>query len=85
VSARPFALALADLNRDNDIDLVGATENSVTVLLGDGHAFPRAGQSSSRAGPGAYDIAVGDLNADEKPDVVASSFESNAVTVLLGR
>jgi len=28
---------------------------------------------------------VGDLNEDGKPDVAASSFEGNAVTVLLGR
>jgi hypothetical protein len=85
LSERPFSVALADLNRDNQIDLVGATVNSVTVLLRDGRAFPRARQSSFRAGPGAYDIAIGDLNADERPDIVASSFESNAVTVLLGR
>jgi hypothetical protein len=85
LSARPFSVGLADLNRDNQLDLVGATVDTVTVLLADGHAFPRTRQSSFRAGPGAYDIAVGDLNADERPDVVASSFESTAVTVLLGR
>jgi VCBS repeat protein len=85
LSARPFSVALSDLNRDNHVDLVGAAESTVTVLLADGLAFPRARQSSVPAGPGAYNIAVGDLNADKRPDVVASSFESNAVTVLLGR
>lgn len=83
--ARAFTVALADLNRDHRVDLVGATVDSVSVLLADGHAFPRARRSSFRAGPGAYTIAVGDLNGDDRPDVVASSFESNAVTVLLGR
>ena len=85
VSARPFSLALADLDRDGRIDLVVATGNSVLVLLGDGQAFPRARQSTFRAGPGAYDIAVGAVNGDASQDVVASSFESSAVTVLLGR
>jgi hypothetical protein len=85
LSARPFSIAPGDLDRDGRIDLVAATVNSVTVLLGDGHAFPRARQSTFRAGPGGYDIAVGDVNGDGRQDVVASSFESNAVTVLLGR
>jgi hypothetical protein len=57
----------------------------VTVLLTDRGTFPRARQSSFGAGPGAYDTAIGDLNGDGRPDVVASSFESNAVTILLGR
>jgi len=30
-------------------------------------------------------IAVGDVNEDGKLDIAASSFEGNAVTVLLGR
>jgi hypothetical protein len=85
VSARPFKVAVADLNRDEHVDLVAATVDSVTVLLGDGHSFPRARRSSFRAGPGAYDLAIADLNEDERPDIVASSFESRAVTVLLGR
>jgi hypothetical protein len=76
---------LADLNRDGEVDLVCATTDSVTVLLGEGHAFPRARQSSFRAGPGAFNLSVADLNGDRRPDVVTSSFESRAVTVLLGR
>jgi hypothetical protein len=56
----------------------------VTLLRGDGKSFPRTRQSSYRAGPGAYNVAIGDLNGDRRPDVVASSFESDAVTVLLG-
>jgi hypothetical protein len=32
VSARPFSVALADLNQDDRIDLVGATVDSVTAL-----------------------------------------------------
>jgi hypothetical protein len=85
LAARPFSVATADLNRDDQTDLVAATEGSVTVLLGRGRAFPRDLQSTFRAGPGAFNVTVGDLNEDRRPDVVASSFESNGVTVLLGR
>lgn len=47
--------------------------------------FSPAPGSPFRAGPGAYNLAVGDFNKDGKPDVVASSFVGNAVTMLLGR
>jgi hypothetical protein len=67
---RPYRVeTFADVNTDHRPDLV----------------LSHRGQSTFRAGPGAYDVAVGDLNGDGSTDVVASSFESDAVTVLLGR
>lgn len=66
-------------------DLVAATVDSVMALLGDGRGFTPAPGSPFRAGPGAYKLTVGDVNEDGKLDVVASSFEGKAVTVLLGR
>jgi hypothetical protein len=78
-----FAVAVADVNRDNRNDIVAATVDSVTVLLGGG--FIPAPGSPFRAGPGAYNLAIGDVNKDGKLDVVASSFEGDAVTALLGR
>jgi FG-GAP-like repeat len=85
LEARPFSVVPADLDGDDQVDLVVATEDSVTALLGERGAFPRARQSTFHAGPGAFDVAVGDVSGDGRPDVVASSFESGAVTVLLGR
>jgi FG-GAP-like repeat len=85
LGGRAFSVATSDLNRDDHVDLVAATVDSVTVSLGNGRAFPRARRSSFGAGPGAYHVTVGDVNEDRRPDVVASSFESSAVTVLLGR
>ena len=76
---------MADVNRDKRNDIVAATVDSVTVWLSGGDGFINAPGSPFRAGPGAYNLAVGDVNKDGKLDVVASSFEGDAVTVLLGR
>ena len=81
----PFGVVVVDINRDRRSDLVVATVDSVTVLLGDGRGFSPAPGSPFPAGPGAYTVTVGDLNEDGKLDVVAPSFEGTAVTVLLGR
>ena len=76
---------MADVDRDKRNDVVAATVDSVTVLLGGGNGFIPAPGSPFRAGPGAYNLAIGDVNGDGKLDIVASSFEGDAVTVLLGR
>jgi hypothetical protein len=57
----------------------------VTVLLGSTQGFVPARGSPFRAGPGAYNLTLGDVNGDGKLDVAASSFEGKAVTVLLRR
>lgn len=89
-----FAVVVADVNRDKKADLLAATVNSratpfesgIVVLLGEGGGrFMAAPDSPFRAGPGAYNITVGDVNEDGKVDVAASSFEGEAVTLLLGR
>ena len=77
------AVVARDLNADGRIDIAAATKDTVTVLLNDGRGFSSA--STFRAGPGAFQIAVADLNKDRRPDVLASSFEGNALTLLFGR
>jgi hypothetical protein len=93
LGTQAFAVVVADINRDKKADILAATVNnqlppfdsSVTVLLGDGRGFVPAPGSPFRAGPGAYNLAVGDVNKDGQLDVAASSFEGDAVTVLVGR
>jgi hypothetical protein len=88
-----FTVAVGDVNRDKRADLIVGTVNSVAspynsavvVLIGDGRAFVPATGSPFRVGPGAYKLATGDINEDGKLDVVASSFEADAVAVLLGQ
>jgi hypothetical protein len=66
------------------VDLVAATGSSAVMLRGDGAGRFSPGPSFT-AGPGAYNLAVGDVNEDGKLDLAMSSFEGDAVTVLLQR
>ena len=85
-----WGVVVSDVNRDKRPDIVAATVNSrmrpyesrVAVLLGDG--FAPAPGSPFPVGNGAYQLAVGDINEDGKPDVVTSSFETGSISVLLG-
>jgi hypothetical protein len=86
-----WGVVVSDVNRDKRPDVVAATVNSrlrpyesrVAVLLGD--SFAAAPGSPFQVGDGAYQLAVGDVNEDGKPDVVTSSFETDSMSVLLGR
>ena len=85
-------MVVADLNRDRHADLVAATvdhtkpfRSRVVLLLGDGQSFTLAPGLPFPVGLGAYNVAVGDVNEDGKPDVATSSFEGDGVTILLGR
>ena len=69
-------LAVADMNRDNKLDLisVNSTDNDVSIALGDGRGnFIRASKSPFSVGPSPYPFAVGDVNNDGWPDIVATA------------
>lgn len=90
-------LALADMNRDNKLDLitVNNADNDVSIAFGDGSGgFTRAPRSPFSVGPSPYPFAVGDVNGDGQLDIAATATAtgplraqqlplSRAVTLLL--
>lgn len=68
-------LAVADINRDNKLDLITCNnaDNDISLALGDGRGnFTRAPQSSP-VGPSPYPFATGDVNNDGWLDIVATA------------
>jgi hypothetical protein len=68
-------LAVADINCDNKLDLItcNSSDNDISLAFGDGRGnFTRAPQSFP-VGPSPYPFAVGDVNNDGWPDIVATA------------
>jgi len=78
-------VAIGDLDRDGDSDLVTANKfnSDVSVLLGNGDGTFQSPTSIAVGGQPQF-VAIGDLNRDAAADLVIASYGSNAVCVLLG-
>jgi hypothetical protein len=84
IGGRPSDLVVGDWNKDGKLDVATCnTENTVTVLLGNGrNGFaPALGSPINLA---ASMIAVGDVNNDGNPDLALTEHDSFGVVVLLG-
>ena len=96
VGKRPYQrLRVADLNNDGADDIVTTnTEgNNATILLSDGKgSFDEAAGSPFACGDNPFSVAIGDINADGKPDLaiinspgsMGQGIGKNGMTVLIG-
>lgn len=74
-------LTAADLDEDGNVDILISNRNSVGVLLGNGDGTFQAMQVIAAGSPSS--VAVADVDADTRLDVIFTSF-NNTVSVLLG-
>jgi hypothetical protein len=81
---KAFHTAVADVNRDNKMDVIAAGGDGVRVMFGDGRGGFTVGATIG-SGPGSWRLALGDVNRDGKADLVTSNLETDSVSVLLAR
>jgi hypothetical protein len=87
VGRGPRWIAIADVNRDGNPDILAtnADSGSVSVFLGDGsgHFHPAPG-SPFACGHEPNDIGIADMNGDGNLDLVIPNHQAPTITVLLG-
>jgi len=87
VGKSPVAIATGDLNVDShpDLAVVNQSDNTVSVLLGNGDGtFTAAPNSPLATGQAPSAITITDFNADGNPDIAVTDPVTDSVSVFLG-
>jgi hypothetical protein len=83
----PCSLAVADFNKDNQLDIVVANygTNNIGIFLGYGNGT-FASQKTYTTGPNSHpsSIALGDFNNDNQLDIVVSNYGTGNIGIFLG-
>jgi len=83
----PVAIAAGDLNNDSrqDLAVLNQTDNTLSVLLGNGDGtFVAASNSPLATGQSPTSLAIDDFNADGNLDIAVTDPQTNSVSVFLG-
>ncbi|WP_083928233.1 FG-GAP-like repeat-containing protein [Spirosoma panaciterrae] len=85
VGNSPAAVAMGDMNNDGKLDIVAvnASENTVSVRLGNGYGG-YSGSISVPVGTSPQDVVLGDVNSDGKLDILTANQGANTVSVRIG-
>ncbi len=79
------SVALSDLNNDHIFDIIFGVGNKILILTGLGNGmFSTEATYSTDIKSFAQYICVGDLNNDNRIDIVSANIDSDSVGVLLG-
>jgi tetratricopeptide (TPR) repeat protein len=87
VGKSPVAIATGDLNNDShpDLAVVNQTDNTVSVLLGNGDGtFTAATNSPLATGQAPTAVTIADFNADGNADIAVTDPQTDSVSVFLG-
>jgi Flp pilus assembly secretin CpaC len=87
VGKSPVAIATGDLNNDShpDLAVVNQTDNTVSVLLGNGDGtFIAATNSPLATGQAPTAVTIADFNADGNADIAVTDPQTDSVSVFLG-
>ncbi len=83
-SYNPRATAAGDLNHDGFLDLVTTDSSAVNVFLGNGDGTFRP-YVTYAVGSTPAAVAIGDVNGDGIPDILAANSGGNTISILLGK
>ncbi|MGD0037788.1 MAG: FG-GAP-like repeat-containing protein, partial [Bacteroidota bacterium] len=81
----PYSVAIGDVDGDGKPDLVVANFNSSTVSVFRNTStigsVSFAAKVDFPTGPGAYSVAIGDVDGDGKPDLIVANYSSSTVSI----
>jgi FG-GAP-like repeat len=96
VGPSPYPLAIGDMNNDGHLDIAATTTATgpqraqqlsssfaLTLLLNEGRGIFRTILVPVRTGQPWF-VAIGDVNSDRNPDLVATHHDRSQLTVLIG-
>ena len=85
----PASVALADVNSDNNLDIItannGATTVSVLFNAGNGTFLNQSTYTAAAGAPTPRSVFAADVNGDNKPDILVSNSGTNNVGILLNK